>query len=48
MREPAASTPGRTLALSCLRGISTERFGRQEEIRSADIELSRLLLHAAK
>jgi hypothetical protein len=26
-----------TLALSWLRGISTERFGRQEEIRSADV-----------
>lgn len=37
-----------TLAVACLRGISTDRFGRQEEIRSADIELSRWLLHAAK
>jgi hypothetical protein len=30
------------LALQCLRGIS-DRFGRQDEIRKADIELSRLL-----
>lgn len=28
------------LALRCLRGISIERFGREEEIRSADIRLS--------
>jgi hypothetical protein len=43
MRRRAA-----TLAISCLRGISIDRFGRQQEIRSADIELSRRLLHAAK
>ena len=30
------------LALQCLRGIS-DRFGRQDEIRKADIELARLL-----
>jgi hypothetical protein len=28
------------LALRCLRGIATDRFGRAEEIRKADIELS--------
>ena len=51
VRDAGTSGLGRraaTLALSCLRGISTDRFGRQQEIRSADIELSRRLLHAAK
>jgi hypothetical protein len=50
-RDAGTSGLGRraaTLALSGLRGISTDRFGRQEEIRSADIELSRWLLHVAK
>jgi hypothetical protein len=37
-----------TLALTCLRSINTDRFGRQEEIRKADIELSRSLLQARK
>ncbi len=32
------------LAIRCVRGISTDRFGREEEIRNADIELSKWLL----
>jgi hypothetical protein len=32
------------LALRCLHGISVERFERGEEIRKADLELSRWLL----
>jgi hypothetical protein len=31
------------LALKCLRGIRTDRFGREEEIRDADTELSEWL-----
>jgi len=44
----ALSRRATALALTCLRSISTDRFGRQEEIRNADIELSRLPLHAPK
>ncbi|HZT31159.1 MAG TPA: hypothetical protein VFA33_14820 [Bryobacteraceae bacterium] len=36
------------LALRCLRGINTDRFGRQEEIRRADIDLSRWLQQASR
>jgi hypothetical protein len=28
------------LAVRCLRGINTDRFGRQDEIRNADFDLS--------
>ena len=31
------------LAIQCIRGISVERFGRQSDIRNADIELARCL-----
>ncbi len=50
-RDAGTSRLGRraaTLALTCLRRISTDRFGREEEIRSADNQLSQWLLHAAK
>jgi len=33
------------LAIRCLRGISTERFGREDEIQMADVELSNWLRH---
>ncbi len=43
VRDAGNSEVGReaaVLALRCLRRISSERFGRQEEIRRADVELS--------
>lgn len=50
-KDAGSSRLGRraaTLALNCLRGINTERFGRKEEIRKADLEWSRWLLQTAK
>ena len=46
MQEAGKSELGREaarLAVQCLRGINVERFGRQSDIRGADIELSRWL-----
>lgn len=46
IRESGSTPLGRQaaqLALRCLRRINTERFGREEEIRKADIELTRWL-----
>ena len=43
VRDAGASELGRSaaeLAIRCVRGIGTERFGREEEIRRADIELT--------
>ncbi|MBS1858338.1 MAG: hypothetical protein JST11_23405 [Acidobacteria bacterium] len=51
VRDAGVSGPGRDaarLALRCLRGINTDRFGREEEIRQADIDLSRWLKLASK
>jgi hypothetical protein len=51
VREAGPSDLGRraaTLALKCLRGINTDRFGREQEIRQADIELSRWLRQSAR
>jgi hypothetical protein len=51
VRDAGVSNLGRqsaTLALRCLRGINTDRFGRQEEIRRADMELSRQFRPASK
>ena len=51
VRDAGASKLGRdaaTLALSCLRGIRGDRFGREEEIRHAEIELSRWLRQVPK
>lgn len=51
VRDAGSNGLGRraaTLALRCLRGIRTDRFGRAEEIRSADFRLSRWFLPAAK
>jgi hypothetical protein len=47
VREAGATDLGRKaaqLAIRCLRRISVERFGREEEIRRGDIELSSWLL----
>ena len=32
-----------TLAIRCVRGINTDRFGREDDIRNGDIELSKWL-----
>lgn len=51
VRDAGNSKLGRnaaTLALGCLRGINTDRFGREAEIRRADIELSRWLRQASE
>lgn len=51
VRDAGVSNLGReaaTLAVRCLRGINTDRFGRAEEIRRADIEISRWLQQASK
>ncbi len=51
VRDAGVSNLGRDaakLAIRCLRGINTDRFGRQEEIRQADIDLSRWLQQASK
>jgi hypothetical protein len=51
VRDAGVSNLGRDaakLALRCLRGINTDRFGCQEEIRHADIDLSRWLQEASK
>jgi hypothetical protein len=51
VRDAGASKLGRDaakLALRCLRGINTDRFGRPEEIRGADTDLSRWLKQASK
>ena len=51
VRDAGVSASGRDaakLALRCLRGINTDRFGREQEIRNADIELSRWLQQASK
>jgi hypothetical protein len=51
VRDAGVSGLGRDaakLALRCLRGINTDRFGREQEIRNADIELSRWLQQAPK
>jgi hypothetical protein len=51
VRDAGVSALGRdaaAFALRCLRGINTDRFGRQEELRQADIELSRWLRQAPK
>ena len=50
-RDAGTSGLGRRatkLALQCLRGINTDRFGRQEEILNAGLELSQRLRPAAK
>ena len=46
VRDAGATSLGQAaarLALRCLRGINTDRFGREDEIRQADIELTRWL-----
>lgn len=46
IREAGSTPVGRRaaqLAIACLRGINAERFEREDEIRNADIELSRWL-----
>ncbi|HLG97538.1 MAG TPA: hypothetical protein VKX49_14590 [Bryobacteraceae bacterium] len=51
VREAGPSDLGRkaaTLALQCLRGIRTDRFGREQEIRQADVELSQWLRMSSK
>jgi hypothetical protein len=51
VRDAGQSNLGRksaTLSLVCLRGINTDRFGRQKEILRADADLSRWIIRAAK
>jgi len=51
VRDAGAGSLGRdaaSLALRCLRGINTDRFGREEDIRRADVELSRWLREARR
>jgi len=51
VRDAGASNLGRDaarLAVTCLRGINTERFGRQEDIRQAEIDLVRWLRQPPK